>query len=193
MHIPIQTNTGQYVQYIHVYNTYKYIQIPTNTDLYHTYRYIPIQTIHANTHWYISIQANTYQYIQYVQYMQKQIKTCQYLHISNVSTCQYITILAINNKNNIYQYIPSQYIPIHSTIQTAIHTNTLHEVQYLPIHTHNLTDVTCSNLYYQKVNCRYAVKGDRHIHIYRTKIQGGLKGSCVCFAHHIHPWEYACG
>ena len=90
---------------------------------------------------------NTYQYIQYMPYVQDiqiHINTGQYMHISHVSTCQYIPILAMHTKNNTYQYIPQyipcQYMPIHATKQTTIHANTYHEVQYLPIHTHNFTD-----------------------------------------------------
>ena len=66
--------------------------------------------------------------------MQKQIKTCQYLHISNVSTCQYITILAkiiyTNTYHpNTYQYIPQykqQYILIrYMKSNTCQYTHTM--------------------------------------------------------------------
>ena len=53
--------------------------------------------------------------------------------------CQYIPIHT--NTCNTYQNNTYQYIPIHSKIQTTIHTNAYHEVQYLPLHTHNFTEV----------------------------------------------------
>ena len=237
---PIPVNT--YNTY-HMYKTYKNIQIPINADHFlqyiHTYLHISIHVVHAKTQWYMSIQTNTYQYIQYKPYVQSiQINTDQghymqympvhtntyntrwythvpsntdqyylsiytihaictihtntykylsiqtiayntyiYIHINTNNTCQYISI-----QTNIYKYIhwhtyhmyntynyisiqaipahikcqcmpihtktcntyQKQHIPIHTTIhtiqympmnttkQTTIHTNTYHEVQYLP-------------------------------------------------------------
>ena len=141
----IHSNTDQYlsIRTIHTIctiqtnTTYKYQ--PIQTIAYNTYTYIQIQTIHVNTHGYISKQTNTYQYVQCIQI---HINTDQYLHISNISTCQwywqYIPILAIHTENNTYhyvpQYIPCQYMPIHSTIQyIRIHTVKSNTCKYAQI------------------------------------------------------------
>ena len=54
-----------------MYNTYKYILIPINTD--HYIKYLSIQAKHANTQQsqlYITMQTNTYQNVQYIPYVQ---------------------------------------------------------------------------------------------------------------------------
>ena len=134
------SNTDQYLSIhailhdtCHVYNTNKYIQIwlkylPIQTIAYIAYIHIPMQTIHANTHWYISIQTNTFQcipYIQYVQYIQIHVNTGWYLHIS----------MSVHNNT---EYIPK-------TIHTKTHHNTYYantcqyilqyKLKYILIHT----------------------------------------------------------
>ena len=139
--------------------------IPVNCTQYQQlYQYTPQHAIQVNPHnadQYMQKQTNSHYCIQSIPIhtnidIDQYISIClihtictihtnttadayQYLHISNVSTYQYIPILAKHTKNNTYQYIlqyiPWQYMPIHSTMQTTIHNYTCHEIQYLPIHT----------------------------------------------------------
>ena len=142
MYLPIQTNTTcQYIQYMPYV---QYIQIHTNT-----YQYRPLHTIHIytyihtntnNTCQYISIQTNIYKYIHWHTY--HMYNTYNYISIQAIPAHIKCQCMPIHTKTcNTYQkqHIPIhttihtiQYMPMNTTKQTTIHTNTYHEVQYLP-------------------------------------------------------------
>ena len=139
---PIPINT--YKTY-HMYNTSKYLQIPTNTD--HCIQYIYIHTNTNNTCQYTWIHIKTDQYLSICT---MHTNTYQYWPISAHIKYQYMPmILAIHtNTCNTYR---KQYIPLRTTIHTmpihantfhnTIHSNTYSEVQYLQIRTNNFTDI----------------------------------------------------
>ena len=135
----------QYILYVNrCWNRYckylpMYIQIPTKIDqgiTYKTYKSI----IHANTHWYISIQTNSYPYKQYIPFLH----ICQYISIC-IHTDHYMQYMPIHTNTVTYNtcWYTVSYAYAHSkteqyllicTIHTifTIHTNTY---KCRPVHT----------------------------------------------------------
>ena len=108
----VHSNTDQYLSMpiIHTICTIQtsiYKSVPIQTITYNTtYIYMSIHVVHEITHWYISMQTNTYQYIQYILYLQHiQIHINTYQCRPLYNTCQYIQIRIIHADTHMYIHI----------------------------------------------------------------------------------------